>query len=111
MKIDRQQIGSVEVFSPSGPLVEKDAAGFAHVLSERIRGANPRIVVSMGDVPYMDSAAIESLLDATDELSKQAMNLKLAGVTPTCREIFELTGISGRFSLFPDVQTAVRSFL
>ncbi len=59
----------------------------------------------------MDSVAVEGLLAATDELADRAVNLKLASVPSTCREILELTGVSGRFSFFQDVQDAVRSFL
>ena len=37
--------------------------------------------------------------------------LKLVGVPPTCREIFEITGLSNHFQFFESVEDAVRSFL
>ena len=111
MKIERQKLGTVEVLSPIGPLVDQDAETFGQALHKKIDSSNPRVVVVLQDVPYMDSAALEILLDATDELSDRAMTLKLAGVSPTCREILELTNLAGRFSFFTDVEDAVRSFL
>ena len=111
MKVERQKVGTVDVIRPVGPLIDQDVAPFADALMERIHASNPRVVVAMVDVPYMDSVALERLLDATDELSDRAMNLKLAAVTPACREILELTGLASKFSLFADVQDAVRSFL
>ncbi len=37
--------------------------------------------------------------------------LKLVAVSPTCREILELTGLSGRFQFFEEPNDAARSFL
>ncbi len=111
MKIERQKVGTVEVLSPVGPLVDQDVEAFGQMLQKRIGSSNPRVVVVLHDVPYLDSAALETLLDATDDLSERAMTLKLASVSPTCREILELTNLAGRFSFFTDVEDAVRSYL
>ena len=111
MKIERQQVGTVDVFTPVGALVDQDGEKFIKTLLTRLKSANPRVVVSMHEVPYMDSAALTGLLDATDELGDRAMSLSLARVTSACREILELTGLANRFRFFEDVQDAVRSFL
>ena len=111
MKIERQQVGTVDVFIVVGALVDEEAESFSKLLLERVKLPNSRVVFAMQEVPYMDSGAIEGLLAATDELADRAANLKLANVPQTCREILELTGVSGRFSFFEDVQDAVRSFL
>ena len=111
MKVERQQVGTVDVMTPVGALVDEDAERFSRLLLERLKSPSPRVVVVMQEVPYMDSAALEGLLAATEELSDRSMSLKLASVTPTCREILELTGLSGRFRFFNDVQDAVKSFL
>lgn len=111
MKIEQQQVGTVDVFTPIGPLVDQDGETFVRTLSQRLKSANPRVVVAMQEVPYVDSEALEGLLDATEDLFDRASALKLAAVTPTCREILELTGLSTRFRFFKDVQDAVKSFL
>ena len=111
MRIERQQVGTVDVLTPAGALVDEDAESFAKMLMKRVQSPNPRLVVSLHEVPYMDSTALEGLLSATDELSDRASSLKLVGVQPTCREILELTGLAARFSFFKDTQDAVKSFL
>lgn len=111
MKIEQQRIGTVDILAALGALVDEDASQFRKLLLERLQSPNPRVVVSMPDVPYMDSVALEGLLEATDELADRASALKLADLTPTCREILELTGLSVRFRFFNDVQDAVKSFL
>ena len=111
MKIEQQQVGTVDVLTPLGALVDQEAEDFLKLLVERTKSPSARVVVSMQEVPYMDSTAVEELLTATEGLADRAMNLKLANVPPACREILELTGVSGRFSFFQNVQDAVRSFL
>lgn len=111
MKIEQQRIGTVDILTPIGALVDEDAAKFSSLLRERLRSPNPRVVVAMQDVPYMDSAALEGFLEAAEVLADRASGLKLANLTQTCREILELTGLSGRFRFFNDAQDAVKSFL
>ena len=111
MKVEHQQIGTVDVLKPSGALVDVDGEQFVKALHQRLKSPNPRVVVAMPEVPYLDSAALEGLVSATEMMQDYAMSLKLAAVPPTCREIFELTGLSNRFRFFKDVQDAVKSFL
>jgi len=111
MRIERQRIGTVEVLIPNGALVDDDAQAFCKMLLEHTRSPSPRVVVSLSETPYLDSTALEGLLDAADDLSERALPLNLVNVTGTCREIFELTGLSERFRFFHDVNDAVKSFL
>jgi len=59
----------------------------------------------------MDSTALNGLVAAADEMAARGTRLKLVAVSPTCREVLELTGLSQRFQFFEDPQDAVRSFL
>ena len=111
VKVEQQQVGTVDVLTPNGALVDDDAESFCRLLHQRIQSPNPRVVLALQDVAYMDSVALECLVAAGDELSTRATVLKLANVTPTCREILELTGLAARFRFFNDVQDAVKSFL
>ncbi len=111
MKIERRTVGTVEVCSPQDALVDELSERFGHTLRECLAGPNPRVVVGMKDVGYMDSAALEDLVAVAHDFHERGAQLKLANVTPTCREIFELTGLSGQFQFFESVDAAVRSYL
>lgn len=111
MKIERHKIGTVEVCTPLDALADEGAAQFTETLQSCLNSPNPRLVIAMNEVGYMDSTALEGLVDAANDLNERSAQLKLSGVTPTCREILELTGLSGRFQFFEDVNDAVRSFL
>jgi anti-anti-sigma factor len=111
MKIDRQSCGPVEVFTPVGALVDEDAARFAEFLDERLKAANLRFVIDLHEAPYLDSVALEGISTAAAAMEERSLRLRLVSVTPTCREIFELTGLSNKLEFFEDAQDAVRSFL
>lgn len=111
MKLERSEIGTVEVLSPQGVLADEDASEFSELLQDRLSGPNPRLIVSLQEVPYMDSLALDGLVQAADEMMGRGARLKLVAVSPTCREILELTGLADRFQFFEDPNDAVRSFL
>jgi len=111
IKIEQQRVGSVDVLTPVGTLVDQDAEHFAKTLDAKLHSANPRVVVCMQEVPYMDSIALEGLNTAAETLADRATGLKLACVTPTCREILELTGLAPRLRFFEELQDAIKSFL
>ena len=111
MKIERQQIGTVEVLGPQGPLADTEGQDFFDLLQERLESANPRLVISLKETPYLDSLALDGLLAAAEGLMGRGMRLKLVAVSPTCREILDLTGLANRFQFFKEAQDAVKSFL
>jgi anti-anti-sigma factor len=111
MKISSRTVGTVEVLSPQEPLVDEAGEELVVALSSSLKSANPRVVIDMAEVGYVDSVALDGLVNAAEDLSERSAQLKLASVTATCREIFELTGLGGRFQFFEGVDAAVRSFL
>ena len=111
MKIEHRKVGSVDVLTPYGALVDQDAAEFVATLLRRLRTSNPRVAVAMQEVPYLDSEAIEGLVGAAEELAGHAGILNLVGVTGTCREALELTDTADRFRFFQDVQDVAKCYL
>ncbi|MCW5755628.1 MAG: STAS domain-containing protein [Phycisphaeraceae bacterium] len=111
MRIDEQVRGAVTFLRPDGAIAQQDSTVFRRALMQAVRRSMGRCVVDASAVPFMDSAALESLLDATDELAVAGRVLRLCGLNETVRECLELTGISGRFDIYADGVSAARSFL
>ena len=111
MKVMQEMLGTVDVITPGGPLTDEDGQEFVEVLQQHLEATSPHVVVNMGEVPYMDSYTLEVLLNVVRELGGRSLPLKLADLTLTCREILDLTEMSGEFEIFDDVESAVRSFL
>lgn len=110
MKISESKVGTVDVMRIGGPLVDDDAEAFISLVKRKLDTPNPRIVLDMEQVAYLDSRGIEGLVETADELEQRGARLRLAAVSSTCREVLDLTGHAHRADFFEDAQTAVRSF-
>ncbi len=111
MKVEQKQVGTVDIVKPAGPLTEEDSANMVEALYSRLASANPRLVMDLSAVPYLDSHGLEVLLDVARELRQRGLSCKLAMVTGTCREILDLTEMLGEFEVFDEIEDAVRSFV
>ncbi len=109
MKIDQFQHGSVQLYVPHGPITEDEVPAVQDRLAETT-GA-PRIVLSMREVPYLDSKGLEMLLEANDAFHQSGGRLRLAEVDECCREILYLTGHLDDFEIHGSIDDAVRSLL
>jgi len=111
MEIREQRHGAVTVLKPIGPLLQADAADFVRQVSRALSKSLGRFVLDASAMPFVDSAGLESLVVAADELAQNGQLLRLCTVSETLREVLELTELAGRFEYFPDVTDATRSFL
>ena len=111
MEIVKHQNGAVTVLKPVGPLGEADAEEVKkRMLDERARNLG-RLVVDASAIPFIDSRGLEVLVEVAEELARGGQALKLCGANEVMREVFELTEVAALFEQFPDVNSAVRSFL
>ncbi len=111
MEIQEHRHGAVTVVRPRGPLVEADAGTLRDCLREVTARCLGRFVLDASEIPFADSAGLEMLAEAGEELASSGQALRVAAPSETLREVFDLTDIAGGFEIFADVQTAVRSFL
>lgn len=111
MKIDRSRVGSVGVVAPHGSVTQTEIDDLSATISITRQSSGGRVVLDLSNVPYVDSQALEAMLDYADQQRSAGQTAKLAAVTDTCREILDLTDVLGEFELFDSVDSAVRSFL
>jgi anti-anti-sigma factor len=111
MECERTTVGAVTILSPKGTLAQDDAQQFAGVLNETITSSYGRMVLDMAGVSLVDSIGLETLLDATEQLSQSGQILKLCGVNPLIREVLDLTELDSSFEHYADANAAARSYL
>ena len=111
MEIDEQRLGAVTVIRPRGPLVGNDASELLARIREVLGQSLGRFVVDASSVPFVDSAGLEALAEAGDELNASGLSLKLCGVNETIREVLDLTDVASRVEQYEDINQGVRSFL
>jgi anti-sigma B factor antagonist len=104
-------------------VVEKDEGGFiqidvrgevdvatAPVLREKLneaidRGSSP-IVLDLSTVTFIDSTALGVLIGAQERCQGRASELRIVASEPRIIKIFEITGLTDLFSIFPTIGEA-----
>lgn len=110
MKIESQQYNDVVVLQLQGDFTGEtlqpleDAAGSAFVSG--VSG----VVLDMSKVVFMDSAALEYIVDLNEKCRESTRQLKMAGLDETCEKILELTRLLPQFDTYAELTEAVKSF-
>ncbi len=65
------------------------------------------VVVDMGDVAFMDSTALSSLMRSKDALDQRGISLRLAAPSGAVERIFSVTGFQDYFEIFPSREAAI----
>jgi len=108
MNLQAQQHGTVTVLRPRGPLAGQDAADFRGQVERELQAKGGRVVLDFSEVPYLDSAGIEALLDLCVDRAGMP-SPRLAKLAETCREALDLTRTLPLLEVFDTVENAVRS--
>ena len=106
MQISEEAKGGAIVVSASGRLDSNTAAALEAVLPARVL-ANAVTILSLADVPYVSSAGLRVLLIGAKTAKANGHKLMLTGLSPSVREVFDISGFSSIFAIEPDVDTAL----
>ena len=102
--------GAVKVIVGDEPLNVENAAEAAKVCDEALGQGQPRLVFQLQNVPLIDSAGLELLLDVRDRCMQRGGALHLAAPSALCRDILTATQVAREFAIFDDGLSAVGSF-
>jgi len=84
------------------PVLEKD-------LTELMAGGERFLVLNLGDLDYISSAGLRTILAATKRLKEKQGRLLLASLKSVVREVFDISGFSSIIPVFETVDGALSS--
>lgn len=96
--------GQIDAFS--APEVEK-------TLNALISAQNGKVVVDLSAVDYVSSAGLRVLLaglKSARAIPGHAGDVRMVGLQPQVKEVFDIAGFTPLFKIYEDVTTAVDSF-
>ena len=111
MKTEQQQEGPVMVLALSGPMVEEELPTFSALLRTLVQQGRKRLLLDLSSVLFVDSAAMELLLDTATELASAGGALKIGGVSEVVYDVFAATRLAGSIEVYRDRTAARRAFL
>lgn len=68
------------------------------------------IVLDMNKVVFIDSKALEYMVELIEVCRENTRQLKVAGLDENCGKILELTGLLPQFDTYAELTEAVKSF-
>ncbi len=75
------------------------AARFADALEGLVDGLEPRPVVDLAGVGFIDSAGVRELLKAQRKTHEKGTDLVLRAPSDACRRVLRLSGVWGEFTV------------
>ena len=110
MKVDVETYGQSALFVLKGDLNADSLDTFRRAVDSRLADGDTRdLVLDLAEVPFVDSAALEYLLDLQERLSERLGQVKLARPDENVRKIFEITRLDNAFEGYEDVSKAIRT--
>jgi anti-anti-sigma factor len=106
MNIEERATDGATVVRLSGRLDTGTAPRVQERLDTVVDGGADLVVVDLGGVDFMSSAGLRVLL-ATAKRLRPRGSLRLFGLNPTVRDVFEMSGFSMILAVFEDEATAL----
>ena len=110
MKIESQKYSDVMVLRLQGDFTAETLKSIEDETSNAFASKVSGIVLDMNKVVFMDSQALEFLVDLVEECRENTRQLKIAGLDENCTKILELTGLLAQFDTYTELPEAVKSF-
>jgi anti-sigma B factor antagonist len=105
------EVGDVLVLHLQGPITLGQATQkLRDLLHDTVASGRKKILLNMAEVYYIDSSGLGELVAACTSAQRQGAQLKFMKLTPKVQDVMQLTRLFQVFEVFPDEDSAVRSF-
>jgi anti-sigma B factor antagonist len=108
MEIKSERYGQALILRCKGELTGDSLEVFVKEVERQMADNATDVVLSLEGVPFIDSAALEYLLDLQDELMSAGGQISLTNVDENVAKILEITRLDAGFEILPDVVDAVK---
>jgi anti-sigma B factor antagonist len=111
MKIVERQVGDVIILDLQGKILigEGDDA-LRDAVMKLVDGGRTKIVLNLGEVPYVDSAGLGEIVRCYTTVSRKGGRLKLLHLTKKIKDLLAITKLLTVFETYDSEDEAVRSF-
>lgn len=109
VEVSKHNLDIVEI-SPHGDLTTTTSEEFAERLKIILDSGVQKAILNFAHISYVSSLGIGEIITGWDRLRMEGGIMKFAGMSEGIYKVFDLVGLTSRFEIFPDVQSALDSF-
>jgi anti-anti-sigma factor len=107
MDIIQELHGQVLVVAPGGRLDSETSGELELVLHDAETAGRRHFVIDLAAVTYVSSAGLRVLLAQAKRLDGGAGSVRLCSLSPSVRQVFDISGFSSMFTVFPNRAAAL----
>jgi anti-sigma B factor antagonist len=106
------EVGDVIVLHLQGPITLGDATQtLRQLIQDTVAAGRTKIVLNMAEVYYIDSSGLGELVAGCASAHRLGARIKLMKLAPRVQDLMQLTKLYQVIDVFPDEDSAVRSFV
>jgi anti-anti-sigma factor len=110
MNLTAESYGHSVILNIKGELTDDSLVALRQVVDHHLAGGEVvDLVLNLEQVPFIDSACLEYLLDLQDKLAEKFGQVKLTNCDANVTKILEITHLTTSFEILRDVAEAVRA--
>ena len=111
MQIEERTVGAVTILDMKGKMTLGDGDEMLrNKVAALIVAGSKKIILNLGDVPYIDSAGLGEIVRTYTTVSRQGGSLKLLNLTKRITDLLSITKLLTVFDTFEAEGEAVKSF-
>jgi anti-sigma B factor antagonist len=110
MELSEKIIQNVGVLTVSGQIDASSAPEMEKALHSLVEAQHGKVVVDLAKVDYVSSAGLRVLLAGIKQARGLGGDLRVAGLQPQVKEVFDIAGFTPLFKIHADATAAVNSF-
>ena len=111
MDIDVRKKDGVQVIRLRGDLKIGEAVDeFRRTIEDLLGGGDARLVISVAEVPMIDSSGIGVLVRSLTTAKQKGGSLKLVNPSKLALQTLKIVGLVNLFEIFDDEESAVASY-
>jgi len=107
MEMSQTRVDDVPIIAVSGRIDATTSRDLENALNELIEHDNSQIVLDLGGVEYVSSVGLRVMLAALKKVRPKKGDVMLVSLQPFVREVFEITGFTKLFSIYPSQAEAL----
>jgi anti-sigma B factor antagonist len=111
MEITHTNINNIPIVSVSGRIDGTTSKDLETTMNELIEHGRSEIVLDLQGVVYISSVGLRVLLSALKKVRPMNGDVKLVSLQPFVREVFEITGFTRLFSIYPSQREALNGVM
>lgn len=110
MDMNVNDVNGIKVITLGGRFDAFEVPPLIKWFEDNVSDTNSRVIVDLGGVGFLDSAALASLVKGMKRCRERSGDLVLCNLQQAVRIIFELTGLHKAFTLVDTREAALKVF-